>query len=191
MPSARVLLPGAKDLRPLTQGNLSCLCGLYSILNGIRIMLYPQRLTKAQLQDLYVLGLNQLSKRKQLKRIIGVGMPEETWLELAAFLTHHVNEQHGTALTVKQSLKGSARHSRTRALRIIQRSLTGGSALLAGLGGLLDHYTVLVGYTDKRLLLFDSSGLRWVEVRCVGLGEGSPRLHRLYPDSLSSLVDDW
>lgn len=42
------------------------------------------------------------------------------------------------------------------------------------LGGALGHYTVFPGLTDQRLLLFDSSGLRWIETAALASASDPP-----------------
>jgi hypothetical protein len=42
--------------------------------------------------------------------------------------------------------------------------------VLVYFGGALDHYTVISGYADGRLLLFDSLGMKWVASDNIGLG---------------------
>lgn len=63
--------------------------------------------------------------------------------------------------------------------------------MLVWLGGALNHFTVIAGFTDQRLLLFDSSGLRWIETDGVGSTESSEQRHWLDPDSVGALTDDW
>lgn len=190
MAPARYIIPAATALKPLSQGDLSGLCGFYSILNAIQVVLYPQRLTRKQLQDLYLHGVAHLSRTRRLKSILGAGMDETTWLRLATALTGHVNDRYGRSLVFKQILTGTAR-SRGRALHRIRTTISAGNPVLVGLGGALCHYTVLVGFTEQRLQFFDSSGFKWIAAAGVGIGEGSGRPHRLFADSVSGLFDEW
>lgn len=191
MPSGRFALPGATTLKPLAQGSLSRLCGFYSVMNGVQLALHPQRLSGPQQQALYLHGVAHLARMRQLRPVLGSGMAEGVWLRLAVELVTHVNDSLGTSLAVKPILYGSARRDRKRAVDAIRRAVLCGSPVLAGLGGALGHYTVISGFTEQRLLLFDSSGLRWIETDGVGLGERSPRRHTLFTDSVTALVDDW
>jgi hypothetical protein len=184
-------LPAAMALKPLTQGSLSNLCGLYSTLNAIQLVLYPQRLRRKQLQNLYLHGVSHLSRSKRLKSSLSFGMEQAAWLRLATTLIERANDDHGTSIVIKQVLDGSPRTSRVRALRRICATISSGSPVVVGMGGAHWHYTVLVGFTELRLLLFDSSGLRWIEAAGVGLGGGSTKRHRLFADSVSAFVDDW
>jgi hypothetical protein len=191
MPGGSTRLSGLTGLKPLRQGNLSRLCGLYSLLNGIQLALYPERLPKPQLEELYLHAVGHLARRRQLKHVLGIGMSEDIWLQLATALVQHVGHIRGTSLIIKPILTGIARRSLPRAFHAITRTISSGSPVLVGLGGSLEHYSVIAGYTDKRLLLFDSSGFRWLEINSVGLSEGSSHRHWLSPDGVIAIIDDW
>jgi len=188
---ARHILPGARELTPFKQGNLSMLCGLYSILNSIQLALYPHRLTRPQIQRIYLDAVHHLSRRRQLKRVIGEGLIYETWAELQIELLDFVNKAHGKSLIRKAILTGSAAQNRQRTVQQIKKQLWSGSPVLAGFGGILDHYSVIAGYTERRLILFDSSGLEWIQADNLGLGEGSRRPHWILPDQTVAIEDDW
>ncbi len=187
----RFTLPSAKQLKPLAQGNLSRLCGLYSFINSIRLALYPLELRKDELQELYFEGMRHLSRGRHLKRVLGVGMEEDLWLSLGAALVCYVNGAHSSALKLTPAIGGGARRDRERALRGIRKMVAGGSPVLASFGGALDHYTTICGYTPSRFVLFDSSGLRWVEAKQVGVGERSCRRHWIAAHSTVAIIDDW
>ncbi len=89
------------------------------------------------------------------------------------------------------TLVGTAAKDRGRAIQHIRKSLRGGSPILAGFGGTLDHYSVICGYTEHRLMLFDSSSFRWIPTNNLGLGEYSSRRHWILPDQTSTIIDDW
>lgn len=167
------------------------LCGLYSVLNSIQLALYPRRLARPELQRIYVRAIEHLSRRRQLKRVIGVGVDYPLWAKLQTELIAYVNQIYGASLNAAATLQGTAVRDRKRAIDTIKRAIGGGSPVLAGFGGVLDHYSVIAGYTGERLILFDSSGLQWIQAENLGLGEGSPRTHWILPDQTMSVVDDW
>jgi hypothetical protein len=175
----------------LRQGSLSSLCGLYSLINAIQLALYPARLPKDELQDLYSAGIGHLHSKRQLRSVLGVGMVEEAWLSLGAALVDHVNVAHGTSLKLRRVTVGAAESDRRRALLRVRQAIEQGSPVLASFGGTLDHYTVICGLSEQRLNLFDSSGLRWLLIRGVGVGEHSRLRHWISPQSALALDDDW
>ena len=167
------------------------LCGLYSILNSIQLVLYPHRLTRPQIQAIYLAAVQHLSRRRQLKRAISEGLVYEVWAELQIELLAYVNKAHGKSLIRIPALTGPAGRNRQRAVLTIKRQLWAGSPVLAGFGGLLDHYSVIAGYTERRLILFDSAGLKWIQANNLGLGEGSRRTHWILPDQTMAIEDEW
>ncbi len=181
---ARVLA-GARQLEPLVQGDLSRLCGLYSILNAIQLGLYPRWLSPVQRKQMFIEGITHLARERQLRSVVGVGMEEPVWRKLAVALVTNANEQFGSKLKVQRALKGTAPRSRRKVLEAIMAAVEDGRPVLVYLGGALDHYTVIAGYTDRRLMLFDSQGLRWIEIDHVGVAEG--RRHWLEPTWTYSL----
>lgn len=185
------MLAGVGQLEPLQQGNLSNMCGLYSVLNAIQLAVYPQRLTRPELQRLYRHAIEHLSHRKQLTGVLGIGIEYELWTELRDELVAHINTHYGLSLKPTLTLTGTAATDRKRALKKIRRMLQRGRPVLAHFGGALDHYSVLCGYTDEKLFLFDSSRLSWVQADNVGLGEHSRQRHWLMANYTSALFEDW
>lgn len=55
------------------------------------------------------------------------------------------------------------------ALALIKQQLRANRPVLVILWGGYDHVTVIVGYSRSRLILFDSSGFKWVNEASVGL----------------------
>ena len=53
----RTLLPGSDVIKPLRQGELDCLCGLYSAINAVRLTLYPRPLMPSEEAKLFTTGL--------------------------------------------------------------------------------------------------------------------------------------
>ncbi len=185
------MLAGATELKPLQQGKLSALCGLYSILNCIQLALYPRRLSRPELKRIYLHAIAHLSRRRQLIRVLGIGMEYERWIELQNELIAYVNDAYRMALNPTMTLTGTAAFNRQRAIDRIKRNLCRSSHVLAVFGGLLNHYSVICGYTEQRLVLFDSSGLRWIQADNLGLGESSRRSHWISADYTLTMADDW
>ncbi len=167
------------------------MCGLYSVLNAIQLAIYPQRLTKAELQQLYTHAVRYLSRRRQLQRVLGIGMGYNVWTALRDELITHFNMMHGVQLEPSQTLLRSAAKDRKRAIQQIKKAVRRGRPVLAMFGGTLDHYSVFCGFTEQRLMLFDSSRLSWVKADNVGLGEHSRRSHWLLADCTFTLTENW
>lgn len=191
MPRQSHILAAAQDLRPLQQGKLSSMCGLYSVLNALQLSIFPRRLSKPELQRIYRHAVEFLSRRRQLKRVLGAGIEYWLWEELRAELIAYVNTSYDMSLKAVPTLRGAASVDRRRMIAKLAKDLRGGSPVLAGFGGALDHYSVVCGYTPQRLMLFDSSGLHWITADNVGVGEFSRRRHWIIADYTTTIFDDW
>lgn len=118
-------------------------------------------------------------------------MSEDVWISLGHAMAKKVNDEFGTSLKIDQPFVDVATLDRARVLSRIRRQIRDGCPVLVGLAGALDHYTVLAGHTDSRIILFDSSGLRWVTTSRIGLNEDPEALHRIWPSGILFLAEDW
>ncbi len=190
MGADHVLLPAAKMLQPYRQGDGSALCGLYSILNGIQLVLWPDaKLNRAQLSKLVRYGVACLDDVHNLKNIIGLGMAEDVWLELCDRLIAHSAEITGIPLRRKFILRNMRGMNWRKALRIIKRHVRAQRPVLVLLWGAYSHCTVIVGYKGARLLLFDSSEFQWVSTRSASLQHPTTnKRHRIAKGSVMALA---
>lgn len=182
------LIPGADEYEPFSQGSLSRLCGLYSILNAMQLGLYPHRLAPAQRKRLFIAAVAHLGRKGLLGKVLGVGMEEDVWLELAKAVGKHVEDRFGVRFGLRRVLTGAARPTRRQALESISIAIERRRPVLVYLGGALDHYTVICGHAGERLLLFDSDGLKWLAIDGVGLGQASRRRHWIAAESTYAVV---
>lgn len=185
-----VLLPAARSLRPLMQGDSSSLCGLYSILNGIQLALWPlHKLTRAQRTKLVRIAVTSLEKDNALAEVIGAGMAEETWVQLSAHLVSHVPDITGSRLRQRFILRHEPALTSRRATTVIKSQIRAGAPVMLLIWGAYNHCTVAVGYTSSRLLLFDSSGFKWIHFRNLGLHYmRSAKLHQIARWSAMTLI---
>jgi hypothetical protein len=182
------LIPGADEYEPFSQGSLSRLCGLYSILNAVQLGLYPHRLAPAHRKRLFIAAVGHLGRKGMLGKVLGVGMEEDVWLELAKAVGEHVENRFGVRFELRKAITGEAGSNRRQALKSIATAIERGRPVLVYLGAALDHYTVICGIAGERLLLFDSDGLKWLAIDGVGLGQASRRRHWIAPESTYAVV---
>ncbi|QDM41466.1 hypothetical protein [Altererythrobacter sp. TH136] len=65
-------------------------------------------------------------------------------------------------------------------MTIIKSHIRAGCPVMMLIWGSYNHCTVAVGFTPSRLLLFDSSGFKWVYFRSLGLHHArSNKLHQI------------
>lgn len=193
MLAPRFRLRAASEIAPLRQGDFSNLCGLYSVLNAIQLALWPLKPSRAELRTLHREGVRYLSRKRKLSSVLTSGMDDHIWVELADTLVAYVNVMFGGTLMLQplfpRSDDDKAAISVARAIGIVRRTLISGQPILCGLGGALNHFTVLAGYSRARLMLFDSSRFSWIEQRNVGITQAADKRHWLY--GARAVVDEW
>ena len=184
-----VLLAAAAELEPLQQGKLDGLCGLYAIVNGIRIAAYPEyQLGRTDQRRLFRHGIAFLGRTRYLPTILDDGMSGRLWRRLFMTILEEAQERTGLRLYARFILVREDRPCARAAVRLIRRSLADGAPVILTFWGTLNHTSVAIGYTKKRLLLFDSFGLKWVALSGIGMDvERSTKRHRLRPPGVVSL----
>lgn len=164
------------------------------MLNAVQLACWRMQPSNGQLRELLKFGFRYLTKRRLLARVVAFGMDQDVWTELGIALIEYSNELLSTSLALEPLPLRSGRSKRDsapEAVRKLKGALFQGHPVLCGFGGALDHYTVLAGYSEHRLTLFDSSGFRWIEQRSIGSSECSGKRHWLYADSARAVVDTW
>lgn len=189
MRRTRVLIPAAAQLRPYTQGEVSSLCGLYALLNAIQLALWPQqKLTHGQLKKLFVHGVEHLNNVGILTSVLRCGIEEHAWLKLCVTLIQHAHQLTGIKLRCKFFLRSVDQLTGRRALAAIKLQLRMGRPVLVTLLDGYDHVTVVVGYDHTKLILFDSSGFKWVAQTSVGLNHpSSTKRHQITRSTVVAL----
>jgi hypothetical protein len=156
-------LVGLRYLEPYSQGELDSLCGLYSIINAIRLVLQPLApVSAAKSHKLFEVGIEFLRKNGSLDPALINGINIRRWKLLAALLAEH-------ASTAKYSIAVETTKRRMSAqaiMRCIDESIANGSPVLLHLGRRHQHYTIIAGVTQHSIRLFDS----WRLARAKRLG---------------------
>jgi hypothetical protein len=163
------LTAAARELAPLRQGELDGLCGLYAIINAVRLARYPARLRKPELDALFAEGLRVLSATRRLRYILADGMYDHVWTNMTAAVLARAAGRPGQSLALEDLLTSSRVRSMKSAHRVIRHALHGGAPTLVLLTRSYDHWSVISGYTKSRYYLFDSSGYRWISAANVVL----------------------
>jgi hypothetical protein len=119
-------------------------------------------------------------------------MEHSDWLELAASVTERANELTGSCLAMVPLARRTWRAGQggtNSTLAQVRHMLQRRRPVLCGVGGALNHYTVLAGISPSRLMFFDSSGLHWIQQYNIGVDEESGLRHWLFGAHVIS--DDW
>jgi hypothetical protein len=156
----------AGRIKPIRQGGLDCLCGIYAIINALRLILNGDNRIKTkdyeQLFEKLIYRLQELSP-ESVHSIEGIGTIELR--QLLAETIDYLEEEFEVEVELTRPLLGSPRIKSAKAIGKLRAALARpGTAVLIGFGG-LEHWTVVRAITDHHFLLLDSSGRRFLRTR--------------------------
>ena len=168
-----------RELKPLEQGDLDNLCGLYSVINAVRLVVYPdQILTQGELGRLFERGLSTLGHKRKLKMTVAYGIDHALWL----LMCRAVIEEAETLLPRRIAIGPLVSEDlpwRTRdVVRDIKRAVGRDRPVLVCLAGRLNHWSVIVSWSAMRFHLFDSAGYHWISISSLtASAQSSNRAH--------------
>ena len=138
-------------LPPFQQGGLDSLCGLYSIINAERFI---NRSSDEETQQLFDDLIHYLSKRKLLSKFLIGGILHR---EMLGILYTVVGKRR--IANIEIPWRGVANPDLITFWKSIQAFLDGtpGRAVILGLQGYHDHWTVIEKITNRSILLYDSA----------------------------------
>lgn len=179
-------LPGVRLIEPTTQGDCDGLCGLYCIINAIRLVMAPRReLTRDETKALFRTGVRFLDRHHALPEALLFYVHERLWLKLAERLVAKAQDTLGRPIVLDiPSLPEDAPINKT--LHRIERMIASGKVPCVFLRGKYLHYSVISSYTPLSLKLFDSFGYQRVLRRSCASREPLSH-HRLHVQSLIAL----
>ena len=179
----------AKELIPLRQGDLDGFCGLYAIINAVRLAIHPgQRLRHPQSKRLFEAGIVTLGRHRRLRYALKDGMTDATWRQVCEAVLAEADHLVAGRVTATWIFAGEARLEVRDMVRCVRRSVRDGNPVLITLGGCYHHWTVVVGFNGERLRLFDSASYRWVLIRSIGSATDHPlRRHQISPAGVIAL----
>ena len=167
------LSPG---LLPFQQGGLDSLCGLYSIINAERII---NRSSDEETQQLFNDLVYFLSRRGLLSKLLIGGIIHT---QMLLILDKVVGKQRISSVLVYW--RGVPNPDLTTFWKSMQYFLDGtpGRAIILGLQGYHDHWTVIESITERSIFLYDSSQIkRLPRARCTTVYATWKRKHLLLP----------
>lgn len=185
-PSAGVL-HGVHMIQPSTQGDHDGLCGLYCIINAVRLVSAPHRqLTHDEVRALFGVGVRFLARQGCLSKSVRACISERVWPSLAKRIVTAAQPLMERSIILQEPiLPIDAPFNET--LRHIEAMIDSGKAPCVFLRGKYRHYSVISGYTPISLRLFDSFGYCWVRRISCGSTAGPMCLHRFHVESLITL----
>ncbi|MBI5297192.1 MAG: hypothetical protein HY869_17075 [Chloroflexi bacterium] len=140
-----------RDLPPFQQGGLDSLCGLYSIVNAERII---NRSSDDETQVLFDDLVHFLSRRGLLSKFLLDGIIHR---EMLLVLNKVIGKKR--IQSVEIPWRGVPNPDLTNFWRSMQYFLDGTPrrAIILGLQGYHDHWTVIEKITNRSIFLYDSS----------------------------------
>jgi hypothetical protein len=147
----------SRRLKPYRQGRLDGLCGVYALINTLRL-LCPRLDEDACERAFCALIRARARQAASPLAVISGGLSRREMLRLIGFWQRFAARELGATLTVNRlkvpdpSLRGIWRG--------LCRALDGKSVAIIGLDGVERHWTVAYAATKRTLWVTDSSGLR-------------------------------
>jgi hypothetical protein len=171
---ASCTLDAVRQIKPVEQGSIDHLCGLYTVINALRLLTpkSPQRD-----RALFESGVAYLDEREWLSTVLTEGMPTRLFVGLA----RHLAKGHDLQIERVVASRKSDMPEQT-----IKSAIATGIPVLAAIDPPLDHYSVICGYSPTRWLLFDSYGYRWLNRRHCSFQRRPTASHRLSAWTLSA-----
>src|SRR3954469_8608009 len=147
----------ARRIRPYRQGRLDGLCGLYALVNALRL-LCPRLDEDACERVFYALIKARTRQTTSPLAVIAAGLSRRELLKLIGPWRRFAARELGVRLTVEQ-LKVSGPSLRGIWCSLCE-ALDGQSVAIIGLDGAERHWTVAYAATERTLRGADSCGLR-------------------------------
>jgi hypothetical protein len=144
---------GYSHLPPFQQGGLDSLCGLYSIVNAERVINHA---SDDQAQELFDTMVHFLSRKRLLTKILLDGVIHS---QMLLILEKVVN---GRIPNVEIPWRSQPTPELDAFWQSMREFLDGtpGRAIILGLNGFHDHWTVIHSISSKSVFLYDSGGIR-------------------------------
>ncbi|MBB3930025.1 hypothetical protein GGR25_001064 [Kaistia hirudinis] len=153
----------------MRQGDLDALCGVYAVINAVRRAIGTRApLDEGELKLLFSKLMRAANKEIGALRATTYGMDAAPLWKLTGAARTHIAKRHGLELTAERPFHGQKRVPSNDVLLWLDQALPQtNSAVLVGLEGEFDHWTVAHRFTTAYLAFFDSAGFSRVRIeRC-------------------------
>lgn len=172
-------------LPPFLQGSADGLCGLYSVVNGVRVVCQA---TDDETQLLFNRLVYSLSRRGKLAGYMTEGIANKDMLMM-------LNQVRRKRIIDRVELpwRGVPNPDLTTFWKSMQRFLDGtpGRAIILGTTGYHEHWTVIEKITSRSILLYDSGQInRLLRSECSTTYVNAKRIHLLWPAQTYFLSKD-
>ena len=144
----------ARNIEPLNQGDLDGLCGIYAIINAIRV-LYPKKFSRND-QDMLFQFLTEYAIKEQGNLgLIHAGLGVRHMQELVNVGLEYLSEEILLDVDATRPWRKSSSKPPLD-LDLMKLLFTPNTSLIIGLERPSQHWTVIKGYDKGEFLVFDS-----------------------------------
>lgn len=158
-------------IKPLRQGGLDSLCGVYAIVNAVRLALAPEdRLTRDDALALYATLTEELARLGDLHDAVTDGIEAGLEWPLAKHAVRYLREECQIDVDVRRPFSGRKAMSLAATVKEIARMARDGTAVILEVREWGCHWTVVRGVTEKSLLLLDSAGVKTIRLATCQVG---------------------
>lgn len=167
--------PNRRLPRPFRQGDLDGLCGVYSIVNAIRV-LCPE-VDQAAAEWLFSKLMRALAELgADPETAITEGVERVHLARLTRCAIRCMADEYEIGLTVSRMPKSLRQSTNLQELWTwLEERISPTSVAILGLGGRHDHWTVAVGVTAQQVRLFDSGEIKVLRRRNCTVGRAAWR----------------
>lgn len=166
-----------EEMKPLLQGDLDGLCGLYALINASRMAM--PTLPKKKCQKVFYDSLRWLRARRGMPAMLCQGITHDILVRLY----NNVFQQHWPNISKKHPFWGKARPQNRDDFfqRMKEEASRPNQGVFISIGGTHDHWSVIREISDDRIYLFDSSGLKYLPRERCGNSEEDNFCHIIKP----------
>jgi hypothetical protein len=163
--SRRCRCHAARTSHPIARASLDGLCGLYAIINAIRLATHHRtgEFSHAVWRELLLALISEAESVVGTATAVVHGIGTKPLYELAKAAERHLASEHGVAVTVSRS-RGPKHSFDGLIAHLAELTKQPGSAVVLELSGDVRHWTVLRRVGKHSLELFDSSGMERVRL---------------------------
>lgn len=148
---------GRIPIRPRRQGELDGLCGVYSVINAVRL-LCPE-MNKYDEEALFGILIASLARRRiRLASAVTLGLDIRTLRAIARIACRHIENETGIRLKVRRPQR--CRYRLGSFWQVLRTELGKGNIAIFGMWGRRAHWTVAYKITEKSIRLVDSDNLK-------------------------------
>ena len=167
----------AVRVRPYKQGCLDSLCGVYCVINAVRLSTQKECLMRQRdFQDIFKAIIADLDEQAILSCAIKDGLGIYCLYRLLRIANQWLTDHKGWSLTFRRPW---ARQAATPELPVVYQAIkmhlsAPRNSTIVWIGGSLDHWSVPRSIEGESMILFDSAGYRDVRIT-IGDTSASPQ----------------